>query len=65
MAESFFGTLKTERVSRTVYPTRRHAQADITRYIEFWYNPERLHSSLGYKTPHEVLNEWTEQQAAA
>jgi len=65
MAESFFGTLKSERVSRTVYPTRQHARADITRYIEFWYNPKRLHSNLGYKTPAEVLNDWTEQQVAA
>ena len=65
MAESFFAALKNERVHRTVYPTRRHARADITRYIEFWYNPKRLHSGLGYKTPQETLDEWTEQQVAA
>jgi len=65
MAESFFAALKNERVHRTVYPTRRHARADITRYIEFWYNPKRLHSSLGYKSPQEVLNHWTERQVAA
>ena len=64
MAESFFAALKNERLHRTVYPTRQHAQTDITRYIEFWYNPRRLHSSLGYKTPQEVLTEWTEQQVA-
>jgi len=65
MAESFFAALKNERVHRTVYPTRRHARADITRYIEFWYNPRRLHSGLDYKAPQEVLNEWTERQVAA
>jgi len=65
MAESFFAALKNERVHRTVYPTRAHAQADITRYIEFWYNPNRLHSGLGYKTPQEALDEWTNSQEAA
>ncbi len=65
MAESFFAALKNERVNRTVYPTRRHARADITRYIEFWYNPKRLHSGLGYKTPQEALDEWTDTRAAA
>ena len=65
MAESFFAALKNERVNRTVYPTREHARADITRYIELWYDPRRLHSSLGYKTPQEALDDWTEQQVAA
>jgi hypothetical protein len=44
MAESFFAALKNERVHRTAYPTRAHARADIARYIEFWYNRNRLHS---------------------
>ncbi len=65
MAESFFAALKNERVHRTVYPTRAHARADITRYIEFWYNSHRLHSGLGYKTPQETLDEWTNGQEAA
>ena len=34
MAESFFATLKNERVHRTVYPTRQRARADIVQYIE-------------------------------
>ncbi|WP_346056619.1 IS3 family transposase [Amycolatopsis dongchuanensis] len=38
MAESFFGALKNERVSRVVYPTRESARQDITHYIELWYN---------------------------
>lgn len=65
MAESFFAALKNERVHRTVYPTRAHARADITRYIEFWYNSDRLHSGLSYKTPQQVFNEWTNDQEAA
>lgn len=43
-----------ERLHRTVYPTRRHARADIVRYIVRWYNNRRLHSSLGYKSPQEA-----------
>jgi transposase InsO family protein len=65
MAESFFAALKNERVHRTAYPTRAHARADIARYIEFWYNPIRLHSGLGYKSPQEALDEWTNSQEAA
>lgn len=53
-AESFNATLKVERVYRTVYPTRQHAIADITKWIELRYNQKRLHSALGYKTPNEA-----------
>jgi transposase InsO family protein len=65
MAESFFSVLKNERVHRTQYPTRRHAMNDIARYIELRYNSQRLHSGLGYKTPHEVHNEYLNRQLAA
>lgn len=64
-AESFNAALKVERVNRTVYPTREHARADVARYIEFRYNRQRLHSALGYKTPHEVHNEYLNGQLAA
>jgi len=65
MAESFFAALKNERVHRTAYPTRAHARADIARYIEFWYNRNRLHSGLNYCTPQEALESWTKSQDAA
>lgn len=65
LAESFFASLKKERVSRTVYPTRERARTDITRYIEFWYNTKRLHSSLGYITPQEALESSTIKREAA
>jgi putative transposase len=65
LAESFFGTLKNERVNRTVYPTRRHARRDIARYIEVRYNTKRLHSGLGYKTPREAREEHTNEREAA
>jgi putative transposase len=54
LAESFFATLKNERVYQMVYPTRKKAEADIARWIELFYNHQRIHSALGYRTPHEV-----------
>jgi putative transposase len=63
-AESFNGTIKVERIHRTVYPTRERARIDITRYIELWYNQNRLHSALGYRTPNEAEYDWHQQQAA-
>jgi transposase InsO family protein len=65
LAESFFASLKNERVHRTVYPTRNKAKQDIAHYIEIFYNRQRLHSALGYRTPHEVRIEYLNQLAAA
>lgn len=61
-AESFFASLKNERTHRTVYPTKRLAISDVTRYIEFRYNTRRIHSGLGYRTPHEVYTEYLNRQ---
>lgn len=49
--ESFFSTLKAERVSRNHYPTRESARGDIFDYIERFYNPKRRHSTLGQISP--------------
>jgi putative transposase len=49
--ESFFGTLKTELVYHRNYETREEAQSDIFEYIEVFYNRQRLHSALGYRSP--------------
>jgi putative transposase len=65
LAESFFAALKNERVHRTVYPTRHKAKHDIAHYIEIFYNRQRLHSALGYRTPHQVRIEYLNKQAAA
>lgn len=51
MAESFFKTLKTELIYQNKYQTRQEAKQDIFEYIEVFYNRQRLHSALGYKTP--------------
>ena len=49
--ESFFGTLKSERVHHCVYQTREEARTDLFFYIEAFYNRRRLHSALGYVSP--------------
>jgi putative transposase len=49
--ESFFSSLKIERVDRKVYRTRDEARADVFDYIERFYNPRRRHSTLGYESP--------------
>jgi putative transposase len=49
--ESFFSSLKVERVDRKVYRTRDEARADVFDYIERFYNPRRRHSTLGYDSP--------------
>lgn len=55
--ESFFSSLKTERVARKVYRTRDQARADVFDYIERFYNPKRRHSTLGYLSPMEFENQ--------
>jgi putative transposase len=49
--ESFFGTLKGERVHHCVYCTRDEARPDLFYYIEAFYNQRRRHSSLDYLSP--------------
>jgi putative transposase len=44
--ESFFSSLKTERVRKKVYRSRDQARADVFDYIERFYNPTRRHSIL-------------------
>ena len=51
VAESFFGTLKTELVNRQRYRTRAAARSSLFEWIECWYNRRRRHSSLGYLSP--------------
>ena len=59
VAESFFKTLKTECVYGIRFENQQAAAMTIFEYIEVFYNRERLHSALGYRTPtqmEELLN---------
>jgi transposase InsO family protein len=53
VAESFFHTLKEELVRDSRFASLREARQEIFKYIEIYYNRQRIHSTLGYKTPHE------------
>jgi putative transposase len=49
--ESFFSTLKRELVHSERYRTREEARLSIFEYVEVFYNRNRKHSALGYKSP--------------
>src|SRR4051794_18437271 len=51
VVETFFKTLKSEMVWRTVFQTRAEANEAIGRYIDGFYNPIRRHSTLDYVSP--------------
>ena len=53
VVESFFGSLKQERVQWKSYQTRYEAQQDILNYITMFYNSSRLHSTLNYMSPND------------
>jgi putative transposase len=54
--ESFFSTLKIERLSRRRCRTRDELRADVFDYIERFYNPKRRHSTIGYISPVQFEN---------
>ncbi|HDR9488435.1 TPA: IS3 family transposase [Burkholderia aenigmatica] len=60
--ESFFNSLKNERVHATRYRTHQDAKADLFEYIEVFYNRSRRHSSLGFVSPEQFLRDWIKAQ---
>ena len=52
--ESFFASLKKEHVHHVRFRTRAEARAAVFEYVEVFYNRQRLHSALGYRTPAEA-----------
>jgi putative transposase len=51
VAESFFGTLKTELIHHRIFATRAAARTTIAEWIEVFYNRQRLHSTIGFVPP--------------
>ena len=51
VAESFFGTLKSELINDKTYETREELRVDVLEFIEMYYNSQRLHSTNGYLSP--------------
>jgi transposase InsO family protein len=54
--ESFFATLKQELIAERIYPTRAAARLAIFEFLEVFYNQERLHSALHYRSPADFEN---------
>lgn len=62
VVESFFATLEMELIDRRRWQNPKEARAALFHYIEAWYNPHRLHSSLDYLSP--IVYERRYRQAA-
>lgn len=62
LAESFFSTLKNEYIHHQAFPTRAEARTGIAEYIEVFYNRQRIHSGIGYRTPQHTENEYWKQR---
>ncbi len=54
VAESFFSSLKKERIKKRIYASRELATSDISEYIEGFYNLTRRHIHLGGLSPDEL-----------
>lgn len=65
VAESFFGSLKQERVQWRHYLTRYEAHQDVLNYISMFYNSYRLHSYLGYVNPNQFEAKWMDVKKVA
>lgn len=65
VVESFFGSLKQERVHWRNYQTRFEAQQDILQYITMFYNNNRLHSTLNYVSPDEYERQFHQMKKIA
>lgn len=63
--ESFFNSLKNERVFHESYATRAEAKQDVFEYIEIFYNRRRRHSALKYRSPAQHYAAWVEEQKLA
>lgn len=63
LCESFFATLECELLDRTRFQDAEEAARAIFEFIEGWYNPRRLHSALGYQSPHQFERNYYQRQA--
>lgn len=63
--ESFYNSLKNERVFHENYLTRLEAKNDLMDYIEVFYNRKRRHSGLGYRSPAQHYAAWVAMQKLA
>ena len=55
--ESFHAVMKKEEIYLHTYQDFEECRKALFEYIECWYNRQRIHSALGYKTPQQVEDE--------
>ena len=65
MCESFFATLECELLDRRRFASQVDARMAVFSFVEGWYNPLRLHSALGYRSPINYEREMLQEIAAA
>ncbi len=65
VVERFFRSLKTERTNHQRYASREVARRDVVDYILMFYNSQRLHSTLGYRSPTDYETKYLELQKVA
>jgi putative transposase len=65
VCESFHATLEKEPLRQHSFRTRQEAKTAIFDWIESWYNRERRHSSLGYRSPADYERDYDERSDCA
>jgi len=60
--ESWFGSFKSEQKYGECFETKDKVIAMAFEYIEVFYNRKQLHSTLGYKSPMQFLDDWSTTQ---
>lgn len=65
VAESFFGSLKTQLIHHRKFQNAAEAEQALFHYIEIYYNRQRKHSTNGYKSPAQYEMEWWNERKAA
>lgn len=63
LSESFWASLQTELLDRRVWSSREQLRTAVFEYIEVFYNRQRLHSALGYRSPSEFEQQWEAMQS--
>lgn len=63
MAESFFATLKKQRIRNRIYTTRDEARADVFDFIELFYNVKKRHGHIGGVSPRAFEVEYFSNQS--
>ncbi len=62
-AERLMRTIKEEEVDLSEYLDLADAWRQLRRFLDDVYNTKRIHSSLGYLTPSEFVQQWVDAQS--